>query len=49
MTKRPTRAWKATEEKVTELMTLPADRPSLYRHAAFVLTATAVEGMAFDP
>lgn len=41
--------WKTTEEKVAELMTLPADRPSLYRRAAFVLGATDVEGLAFDP
>jgi hypothetical protein len=41
--------WKTTEEKVAELMTLPADRPSLYRRAAFVLSPAAVEGLAFDP
>ncbi|MGE0398270.1 MAG: hypothetical protein AB7T06_16320 [Kofleriaceae bacterium] len=41
--------WKTTVEKVGELMTLPADRPALYRHAAFVLGATAVEALAFDP
>lgn len=41
--------WKTTEEKVAELMTLPADRPSLYRRAAFVLGASAVEGLTFDP
>ncbi len=41
--------WKTTEEKVAELMTLPPDRPSLYRRAAFVLGATAVEGLAFAP
>jgi hypothetical protein len=44
-----TRMWKTTEEKVAELMTLPADRPSLYRRAAFVLGATAVENLVFDP
>jgi hypothetical protein len=43
------RMWKTTEEKVAELMTLPADRSSLYRRAAFVLGATAVEGLVFDP
>ena len=41
--------WKTTEEKVAQLMTLPADRPSLYRRAAFVLSPAAVDGLAFDP
>jgi hypothetical protein len=41
--------WKMTEEKVAELMTLPSDRSSLYRRAAFVLSPAAVEGLAFDP
>jgi hypothetical protein len=40
--------WKTTEEKVAELMTLPPDRPSLYRRAAFVLDPSVVEGLAFD-
>ena len=40
--------WKTTETKVAELMTLPADRPSLYRRAAFVLSPVAVEGLAFE-
>lgn len=43
------RMWKTTEEKVAELMTLPADRPSLYRRAAFVLGASVTEGLTFDP
>lgn len=43
------RMWKSTEAKVAELMTLPPDRPSLYRRAAFVLSPAAVEGLAFDP
>jgi hypothetical protein len=41
--------WKTTEEKVAELMTLPADRPASYRRAAFALSPAAVEGLAFDP
>ncbi len=41
--------WKTTEEKVAELMTLPADRPSLYRRAAFVLSPAVLEGVVFDP
>ncbi len=41
--------WKTTEEKVAELMTLPADRPSSYRRSAFVFSPAAVEGLAFHP
>ena len=40
--------WKTTEEKVAALMTLPADRPALYRRAAFVLGASSIEGLTFD-
>jgi len=40
--------WKATSERVTELMSIPPDDARLYRRATFVLTPEQAAGLALD-